>query len=209
MIEYSNVNISIGDSDFYDPLTPIYRWRGDLPHWEQDGKLYFVTFRLADSLPAEIVLLKLQEYNQLRDACQSTEETHLRVLKDTIDKYLDSGVGKCWLKDLSIREQVIKTLHESDGSDYDLIQYVIMPNHLHLILRTALGKSLKNIIGNIKRKSTYRINRLIGKSVTLWQREYYDYLIRNIQELDILREYIRENPTNLPSSSYHLYLPKR
>jgi REP element-mobilizing transposase RayT len=89
-------------------------------------------------------------------------------------------------------------------------EWVLMPNHLHAILVLMGGKpdgpipadgvasgSLGAIIGNYKSISTRRINairKLEGRQV--WQRNYYEHIIRSECELEGIRTYIRDNPAN-------------
>ncbi len=92
--------------------------------------------------------------------------------------------------------------------------FVIMPNHVHGIVclnedeegkaRLAptmarfgrpVGGSLSTIVGAFKSASTKRINELRGtRGAPLWQKNYFDHVIRHEQELDQVREYITFNP---------------
>ena len=89
-----------------------------------------------------------------------------------------------------------------------LDEFIIMPNHLHGILvitdncrggsRTALiakRKSLGHIVGAFKTISTKWFNKIQGTpGAKLWQRGFYEHVIRNDKELDRIREYIANNP---------------
>ena len=81
---------------FLNPYEEISKPRGSLPHWEQDGACYFITFRLADSLPAEL----LMKWKQDRDAwleknpqpwSEETEAEYHREFTLRIEKWLDQG----------------------------------------------------------------------------------------------------------------------
>ena len=209
MIELCRKNIQISEQDCYDYRSPVRKWRDDLPHLEQDGKLYFVTIRLADSIPAAILSQHIEEYKALAevsDTSATTEAVCERVkrLSEVIDKYVDQCYGACVFARPDVREQMRNVLLMHDGEDYDLYDYVIMPNHLHLLIKPGIHTSLKAIVSDMKRKSSYYINRLLGRSGKLWQRDYFDRIPRSMNDVCSIIEYIHENPAHLPDDTYHL-----
>jgi REP element-mobilizing transposase RayT len=102
------------------------------------------------------------------------------------------------------------------GEHFDFIvldQYIIMPNHMHGIIilkddygsrggsRTAINKTQHNrkpigqIIGAFKTRSTKLIKAIdTSMNTAIWQRSYYEHVIRNEEDLRIIREYIEQNP---------------
>lgn len=96
--------------------------------------------------------------------------------------------------------------------DIELDEFVVMPNHVHAILGivepvgathgsppgTSRGpghRSLGAIVGTFKTAVTQRINRLRATPGALvWQRSYYEHVIRNERALDAIRQYIADNP---------------
>ncbi len=85
-----------------------------------------------------------------------------------------------------------------------LDEFIVMPDHIHGILTinsciaaNASNAKLGDIIGAFKSLSTLSVNRLLQRSGSLWQRSYYDRVIRNEKELHEIRKYIRENPLRL------------
>lgn len=89
-------------------------------------------------------------------------------------------------------------LHKHDGSLYTLYAYVIMPDHLHMLIKPACVHSefvsLPRIMHVLKRTSAFRINRELERSGRLWQYEYYDNVIRSRKHFDRVVQYIRRNP---------------
>lgn len=88
-----------------------------------------------------------------------------------------------------------------------LEEFVVMPNHLHAIVfiteNVGAGSprpykpTLGQIIGYFKYQSTKRINELRDTTgAPLWQRNYYEHIIRNEKELDRIRKYVIENPAH-------------
>jgi REP element-mobilizing transposase RayT len=86
-----------------------------------------------------------------------------------------------------------------------------MPNHIHgivIITESNVGatgrsplpkgpkpKSIGAFIGGFKSTATKRINEMRGTiGIHVWQRNYYEHIIRNEDELKVAREYIAENP---------------
>ena len=72
--------------------------------------------------------------------------------------------------------------------------FVVMPDHAHIIVMPYENVTLDRVIGRIKSASSYRINRLLGRRGTLWQRDSFDHLIRHDESLHEKREYIANNP---------------
>ena len=81
-----------------------------------------------------------------------------------------------------------------DGVTVD--EYVIMPNHIHLILtirnsgRMISSPTMSNVVGQFKRTTSKTVG------FPLWQRSFYDHVIRNRQDYDEIRKYIYKNPIN-------------
>jgi REP element-mobilizing transposase RayT len=73
-------------------------------------------------------------------------------------------------------------------------RFVVMPDHVHLIVAPYENSTLDLVIGRIKSASSYRINRLLKRSGALWQRDSFDHLIRHDESLTEKREYIANNP---------------
>lgn len=90
-------------------------------------------------------------------------------------------------------------------------KYVIMPDHIHLII-TLIGAmpgtdektpDVKNVIGSFKAKVTGRI----GNGNTVWQKSFYDHVIRNNKEYSDIWEYIEFNPCKYLESGKYKEFP--
>jgi REP element-mobilizing transposase RayT len=108
--------------------------RGYLPHFDAGNILQFITFRLADSVPSEVIDQWKQElrWHEGMDAA-SKEAVELRK---RIEKYEDSGKGACYLRDERIARLVEDALKRFNGERYRLIAWCIMPNHVHVLIET-------------------------------------------------------------------------
>jgi REP element-mobilizing transposase RayT len=177
------------------------RQRGRLPHWEKEAGLYFVTFHLADSLPRP-VLEKVSERYRVLETAQRAGANLLPDQKvlvaeyspKKIEEYFDRGIGACSLRDPRIGELVANALRIWHGNRYRLVAWCVMPNHVHVIFRLFPGQELANVVRSWKTYTARKANRLLGRSGTFWQREYYDRLIREDGELDRAIEYVLSNP---------------
>jgi putative transposase len=172
--------------------------RGKLPHWEVDGGRYFVTVRLADSLPSE-ANLRLQEVHRTLSAVEP-KSVQFAALQRTyfqlMEKYLDAGAGACWLARADIAECVVAELGALGDWQVDAAHFTIMPNHWHALIVPAATcqQPLPAILKRIKGRTAKHIRRAVGGSGPVWQREWFDRWVRNDAEWDKIADYIRKNP---------------
>ncbi|HEY8650085.1 MAG TPA: class I tRNA ligase family protein, partial [Chthoniobacterales bacterium] len=170
-----------------------------LPHWQQEGVTYFVTFRLADSLPAD----KLRELEAERARWLSVHpepwskadarEYYDRFSK-RIEEWLDAGYGSCVLRDPKAAKIVASALKHFDGERYALLSWVVMPNHVHALVRPIGEHRLGDILHSWKLFTSRRINELLGREDQLWQHESYDHIVRDEAALYSIGRYIEQNP---------------
>ena len=178
------------------------RDRGRLPHWEVDSGLYFVTFRLADSLPAQVLeTFRSERQNILATAAQLGRELSAderkriaRLFSTKIERHLDACAGSCVLARPNIAVLVADAIRHFDGSRYRLLAWCVMPNHVHIVVRLFPGQELAAAIHSWKSFSAKRINRNLGRSGPLWGREYYDHLVRDGDQLGRIVRYVINNP---------------
>jgi len=206
-----------------NPRKPVSFYHRNLPHWRQEGATYFVTFRLADSLPRE----KLDQLREFRNASsrelkalpenmpESTKREMLEQRSQKMiaitEKWLDLGMGSCLLRKPERRKHLIEALEYFDSQRYELGSYVVMPNHVHLVLRPLPGKnrcSLEEILQDRKRASSFAIGKTMDTRKSIWQEESYDRIIRDPQHLWLCLQYIGRNPAKakLGEKDYALYI---
>lgn len=174
---------------------------GSLPHWEQNGVLQFITFRLADSMPKsridEIAEAREEWLTQHPKPWNETTRLEFEKIDDLFHRWLDAGYGRCELKIDACRKIVTDALKYFDGRKYDLYDYVVMPNHIHFILLPYEGERLCDIIHSIKSFTTKKINQILDRKGRLWQRDYFDRLIRSVKDYDETAAYILHNAQTL------------
>jgi REP element-mobilizing transposase RayT len=179
--------------------------RGRLPHCEKKSATYFITFRLADSLP-NIVLDRIESERssivltarQLeRDLSPSERKRIEQLSSKTIERYLDQGQGACQLANPAIADVVADTLRYSDDEGYRLFARCVMPNHVHAVIRSFPSESLASVVHSWKSLSAKNANLIRGAAGAFWQREYYDHLLRDENEFEHAVQYVAENPTKV------------
>ena len=187
--------------EYFNPRSEIdIRTSGNLPHWEQGAVWYFVTFRLADAIPAAVAeqlqrdrerWLKMHAANHLSG--EDAEEYH-RLFNERYETLLNAGSGSCLLRDLGNAEIVREALRHFAGDRYDLDEYVVMPNHVHVLVKPRNGHGLADILHSWKSFTATQINRRMKRTGPLWQHESYDHIVRNEMAMEAIRRYIRDNP---------------
>ena len=173
-----------------------------LPHLRQEGATYFVTFRLDDALPVS----KLHELRGLREEWErrnppprtaEAQDDIARKVTQRLEDWLDQGMGSCVLRNSNVSERVVAALHSGHTTSHELGCYVVMPNHVHAVVRPLLtgDHDLEDVMQIWKGRSAREINQQLGRSGTLWQRESYDRIIRDEEHLWRVIQYIGRNPT--------------
>ena len=181
-------------------------YKRNLPHIQPLNTTLFLTFRLAGSLP-EQVLVRMAEDRQLIERTLKADggktESHLGSLARrhfaTIESWLHKAtIGPTWLADERVAKIVAEALHYRDGSNYRLDAYSIMPNHVHAVFAplgvSGVPKSLSSIMHSLKRNTAKRANALLKRSGALWEHESFDHYIRNQAEWKRIVKYVLENP---------------
>ncbi len=197
--------------EFFDRDDDVLVTLGHLPHWEQPGKTYFITFRTADSLPVEVAerwhekrrdwLLRHKiapDDENWEDKLALLSELLQRQFHETISlefhRQLDAGHGACVLRQTELAQEVGKSLLHFDGDRYRLGDFIVMPNHVHALVQIFPGIQLKKQCYSWKKFTATKINRALGQSGTFWQKESFDHLVRNVEQFERFRRYIADNP---------------
>lgn len=129
------------------------------------------------------------------------------LLFEMKDDYLDRGAGECVLAKPELSQIVADSLLAFDGERYVVTDYVVMPNHVHVLVGFAREDLLVTQPASWKRFTAGRINRALGRTGRFWQIEQFDHLVRSEEEFQKLRRYIAENPkkAKLAAGSYRHY----
>ncbi len=191
-------SLSAENLSCFHPLLPLEIEQRHLPHWTQRDATYFVTFRLADSLPQE----KLATWHKERDGWlknhiepYSEEEMseYSKLFSERINEWLDAGAGSCILAEAKNSNVVEQALKHFDGERYQLDSYVIMANHVHVLVTPKPGFELSDLLHSWKSFSANELNKLTGNSSTVWQDESYNHIVRSPEQLEFYTHYIQKN----------------
>ena len=167
------------------PSKPLREHRGwhvphALPHFDSPEVLQAITFRLADALP--------------RGVAKNLKDETLAARRRRVSAALDAGYGEYILRAPEFAEIVETALLHGLGIEYELFAWVVMPNHVHVLIAPIAGNRLADIVQAWKSWSAKAINTRRGASGIVWQREYFDQFIRDEQHFAAALAYIEENP---------------
>ena len=241
--------MTLGDRfGFFDVTQPYIVTYGELPHWEQDGATYFITFRTVDSLPLSVSELLTRHRDDwlrrhgitpnsddwvagLRQLSHDLQRTYHREYATKLEAALDQGYGECLLRDRNLARIVADSLLYFDGlhraessvaeslrdsgsellsnsatSDsptkhlatippvrYHVSDFVIMPNHVHVMVCFLPGVRLLAQCRSWKHYTAVKINAALGATGEFWQSESFDHLVRGPDHFRRFRKYIAEN----------------
>lgn len=169
--------------------------RGYLPHRDYGGALQAITFREADSLPAQVVDSWKGELQQLLDSPDTSDKAkaHDELLR-RIARNEDAGHGRCLLRQPDFARIVQDKLIEGHGKGYELIAWCVMPNHVHVLIRQEDHALLGKIVRSWKGGSARLINLAIHVQGGFWARDYFDRAIRDQDHYRRSVAYIERNP---------------
>jgi len=183
--------------------------RRHLPHYYPENSVFFVTFRLAGSLPISVIKqLKVEATEGLWREKQNEISRWERQFTDYETTLNSLKNDARWLADSRVADLVRDAIHYQDGRDYDLASYCIMPNHVHIVF--GLGehsmfdtdrqtgnlsnKTLSQVMQSLKRYTAREANKILERSGPFWQNESFDRVIRSDEELEKIILYIMDNP---------------
>jgi REP element-mobilizing transposase RayT len=168
--------------------------RGYLPHFDAGEVTQSITFRLADSLP---VTLQQQWREELQLSPRLPTTARLAALTEErrrIETYLNLGIGPTWLAQPRIGKLVEDALRHFDGDRYRLHAWVIMPNHVHVLITPCAEVSISRVVSSWKSFTATRANALLDRRGAFWQEDYFDRFIRDERHFVAAVSYIENNP---------------
>lgn len=173
-----------------DPQTITFHEGSVLPHWEVSEGRYFVTIRQAGSLPDSVVE-RLRERARRQNVSVETTRSIFADIEEVLDG--DDGGGDLTRPDIAeILAEAIS--HRVTRDVWDMMEYVIMPNHVHLFFRLCEGRLMKTMIGFKRWTGRQAAEHLDRKGERFWQREWFDHWSRSPTEDERIAAYIRHNP---------------
>jgi len=192
-------------------------YRHALPHFQQPGQAYFVTWSLIDAIPPNalveytdklhLLYLRIKQandkngdfllLNSLKSEFNLTRRKYLKAFDDLLHVQKISIVN---LSKEANRTILINALTFLEGKKLENYAFSIMPNHVHWVLwvydidENGNQVYLQDILESVKRSSATLINKIEGISGSLWEKDSYDTSIRDDLHLNNAIEYTITNP---------------
>ena len=222
---YSGYNMPMKiEWNLFDSQADSIVTKRNMPHIDMTSHLTFVTFRMADSMPRDVVQRWHSEIDSwLKEnglAGRAVEEilnsidvddklkNELRQFKNRRwHGYLDECYGACVLRHPQARSFVEDSLLHFEGKRYELERFIVMPNHVHLMIQTRPGFQLRKQLTQIMRFSGRKVNSHLKRCGDCWQSEPFDHVVRSAAQFEYLQRYIADNPkkASLSPDEYTLW----
>jgi Rad3-related DNA helicase/REP element-mobilizing transposase RayT len=198
------------DAGATDGTEITVRQGANLPHWTRGGAIYSVVFRLADSLPQQVLNDWVAERDELMKKAASPQpqfsreelERFQELHSEKIQRHLDAGYGECLLRDAAVAQIVADALTKFDGNRYQLLAWCVMPNHVHVVMQPIGEFKLSGILHSWKSFTAHAANKYLKRSGLFWQKESYDHLVRDENDLYRCVEYVWNNPDQAKLKDY-------
>jgi len=179
------------------------------PHWCQAGSVVFITFRTADSIPKPV----LHRWEREKEAWLKKNKIELtghwsvivpelapelrwqfkKKFRRHREEYLDTCQGKCVLQSRPLAEIVANSLLYFDGERYRMGDFIVMPNHVHLLCAFSSEEALVTQCDSWLHFTARQINRKLDQKGKFWQQEPFDHLVRSPEQYEYLKKYIAQN----------------
>lgn len=194
--------------EFFDPQAEFDVVRGrTLPHWLQAGVVTFITWRTWDSLPGQVLAgwaTARSNWLQANRLDETQPDWQMSLTPGQLNEYrafvaerwetsLDGGLGSCPFRAPVNAQVVADSLLHFDGQRYRIHDFVVMPNHVHLLASFPDG-TMRKQCESWKRFTGTRLNEILGRSGRFWASDAFDHLVRSAEQFEHLRRYTAENP---------------
>jgi REP element-mobilizing transposase RayT len=178
------------------PSDELRGWhsRGYLPHFDAGDVPQSITFRLAESIPTSLHQQWREELGLGARLSRPPSSSAAAEERRRIETYLNQGIGPLWLSDPRIGSLVESALLFFDGARYRLHAWVVMPNHVHVVITPFVDVSMSQIVSSWKSYTATRANELLGNRGTFWQPDYFDRFIRDERHFLAAVSYVENNP---------------
>jgi len=205
--------------ELFDPKADLSIDERLRPHWSQAGAIVYITFRTIDSIPKEVLIRWEREKNEwmrfrghighwsdlLPSLSLADQEMFQQEFSNARDVCLDECHGRCVLRESHLSNIVADSLLHFDGVRYCMGDFVVMPNHVHLLASFPDEDQMRKQCESWTHYTAVQIHRFLGEKGHFWQPEPFDHLVRSVEQYEYLRKYIEDNPkkANLKPGNYH------
>ena len=170
--------------------------RRNLPHWLVADASFFVTLRLAGTLPKELV----EEMRMERAIVKSSEDARCELARRQfarIEGLLDeSAANRMDLANPDVARFCLVNLDWLRARGWRIFAATVLGNHAHMLLRSENGRSRELLTDMDQYKGfTGRVaNRVLGRQGRFWARDQFDHWLRDAAKFDGVVRYIAQNP---------------
>ena len=202
---------TMSELHFFDPRAEFAIVERRLPHWSQTGVICFITWRTNDSIPADVLQRWRHERQQwlrkhginprandwrqqLQKLGSETRHEFFQHFSQRWHQELDAGHGACVFRRPELAEIVADSLRKFDGDRYELTDFVVMPNHVHLLAAFPNEEAMLKQSEGWKHYQAVQLNSRLGTSGRFWQQDGFDHLVRSAEQFEHFRKYIADNP---------------
>ena len=183
-------------------------YRRNLPHYQPESGIFFITYRLNFDLPLEIIeklTQQKQEFSRRERVFKNKNEKSEKIDFEKQQFYLiDNYLGLCkngqkYLSNPNIAQIVKDSLFFMNKEQYELYCFCVMPNHVHILIKPQEKKngtfySFAEILKGHKGSTARKANIILNRAGSFWHKESYDHSIRSQQEFEDTVWYIVNNP---------------
>lgn len=189
----------------YNVMETVFYYR-NLPHYQPSCATFFVTYRLAGSLPVAVINRLKQEFRQQCQVIQKngkprpSQKEAIYIQRKRyfakFDEHLHRNMNEpYWLRDENLAKIVADSLHFLAQEYFDLWAYCIMSNHVHILISLfPAAPRLYKVMQKHKRSTAIEGNKVLRRTGQFWARESYDHVVRKDGEFGRILAYILNNP---------------
>ena len=185
-----------------------YFYKRNLPHFQPEEGIFFITFRLNIELPDNLKQTLISKHKDFEEKIKKYSELEKSEMKlkfdkrqfDLIDNFLGlTKNGPFWLKDENIAKIVKDSLFFLHKEKYFLYSFCIMPNHVHILIKPLQNVkkgyfSFAEIMKSHKGITANKANKYLNRKGQFWHHENYDHWVRDDKEFHNIIWYIINNP---------------
>ncbi|MDD3049913.1 MAG: transposase [Candidatus Cloacimonetes bacterium] len=184
-------------------------YKRNLPHIQPEGGVFAITFRLAFTLPVNVVEElsdRRMEYARMASLLKGKDLELFDIeFRRKYYEHFDDFIGKHkterdWLNQKELAVTVSQSIQYLDNLRFVLHSFCVMPNHVHMIIEPLKDKNgskyflLAAILKSIKQYTATECNKILNRSGQFWHHESYDHYIRDERDYFYQTEYLRNNP---------------
>ncbi|MFP4025817.1 MAG: REP-associated tyrosine transposase [Thiohalospira sp.] len=172
-------------------------YRRKLPHIQPQNAVFFVTFNLIGAMPLHILDQLKDKYKESKHNLYNSHKNKIEAFdnyNDQINDIIDKGeYGPHWLKNHNVAKVIADSFHFLNRKEFKLICFCIMSNHVHFIAY-KLTNPLNKIMHTLKSYTANECNKILNREGAFWQREYFDRIVRDSNDLNDKIKYTINNP---------------